>query len=211
LKKRGAAAGAGGDGNGGSDNEEEEEEFIGVLDANLCFVDDGSSSNESEEPGRKACSGGGAAAVSKERSELWHAWDGGEVGGFECYVEAETDPTGDGQGGAGVEGAPEVYQTTASAREHGEGVAPPKTRKMVKRSDQGVGKDGDDDEGGDEGESDEDDSDAEEAGGTLLSVQGRFNCLNLVVRDPGVMRFVKYVSYSAPGSRWDVAVEFEVE
>ena len=26
----------------------------------------------------------------------------------------------------------------------------------------------------------------------------------------GIMRFVKYVSASAPGSRWDVAVEYEI-
>jgi hypothetical protein len=31
-----------------------------------------------------------------------------------------------------------------------------------------------------------------------------------VARDEGIMRFVRYVSASAPGSRWDVSAEFEV-
>ncbi|KIK98207.1 hypothetical protein PAXRUDRAFT_46888, partial [Paxillus rubicundulus Ve08.2h10] len=46
--------------------------------------------------------------------------------------------------------------------------------------------------------------------GTLLTVQPSFNCLLLVLRDEGVLRFVKYVSAAAPGSRWDVCGEFEV-
>lgn len=31
-----------------------------------------------------------------------------------------------------------------------------------------------------------------------------------VMRDAGVMRFVKYVNAQAPGSRWDVAGEYSV-
>ena len=52
-------------------------------------------------------------------------------------------------------------------------------------------------------EDDEDDS-------TLLSTQPGFNKLLLVLRDERVMRFVKYVSASAPGSRWDICGEYEV-
>ena len=29
-------------------------------------------------------------------------------------------------------------------------------------------------------------------------------------RDEGIMRFVRYVSASAPGSRWDLSAEYEV-
>lgn len=53
---------------------------------------------------------------------------------------------------------------------------------------------------------DEDD----EAEGTLLATQPGFNKLLLVLRDEGVMRFVKYVSAAAPGSRWDICGEYEV-
>lgn len=39
----------------------------------------------------------------------------------------------------------------------------------------------------------------------VLNVSPASNTLNLVLRDEGLMRFVKYVSGQAPGSRWDVA------
>ena len=57
---------------------------------------------------------------------------------------------------------------------------------------------------GDAEDEDEDD------GSTLLTVQPGFNRLLLVLRDPGVLHFVKYVSAMAPGSRWDVCGEWEV-
>lgn len=44
----------------------------------------------------------------------------------------------------------------------------------------------------------------------LLSVSASNNTLSLVYRDPGTMRFIKYVGSKAPGSRWDVAMEYEV-
>ncbi|BEI83357.1 hypothetical protein CcaverHIS002_0312250 [Cutaneotrichosporon cavernicola] len=46
--------------------------------------------------------------------------------------------------------------------------------------------------------------------GPLLTQPVSFNRLLLVLRDPGVMRFVKYLSAAAPGSRWDVGGEWEV-
>jgi hypothetical protein len=51
---------------------------------------------------------------------------------------------------------------------------------------------------------------ADEEDSTLLTVQPGFNRLLLVLRDERVMRFVKYVSASAEGSRWDVCGEYEV-
>jgi Rps23 Pro-64 3,4-dihydroxylase Tpa1-like proline 4-hydroxylase len=39
----------------------------------------------------------------------------------------------------------------------------------------------------------------------VLNVAPAANTLSLVLRDEGLMRFVKYVSAAAPGSRWDVA------
>ncbi|KAG0703850.1 nuclear protein [Suillus ampliporus] len=50
----------------------------------------------------------------------------------------------------------------------------------------------------------------EEDESTLITVQPSFNRLLLVLRDEGVMRFVKYVSAAAAGSRWDVCAEFNV-
>jgi prolyl 3-hydroxylase /prolyl 3,4-dihydroxylase len=46
--------------------------------------------------------------------------------------------------------------------------------------------------------------------GTLIVSQPSFNTLLLVLRDQGVLKFVKYVSAAAQGSRWDVAGEWEV-
>jgi len=43
---------------------------------------------------------------------------------------------------------------------------------------------------------------------TLLATSASWNVLTVVLRDQGVMRFVKYVSALASGSRWDVAHEF---
>jgi len=42
-------------------------------------------------------------------------------------------------------------------------------------------------------------------GGDLLSVEAQHNCLSIVLRDPGTLRFVKYVSAFAPSARCDVA------
>ena len=39
----------------------------------------------------------------------------------------------------------------------------------------------------------------------VLNVSAGFNALSIVLRDEGLMRFVKYVSSTAPGSRWDVS------
>jgi hypothetical protein len=41
--------------------------------------------------------------------------------------------------------------------------------------------------------------DAEDSG--VLNVSAANNSLNLVLRDEGLMKFVKYVSAAAPGSR----------
>ena len=45
----------------------------------------------------------------------------------------------------------------------------------------------------------------------LLSVSSSNNTLLLVYQDPGTMRYVKDVGSGAPGSRWDVALEYNVQ
>ena len=66
------------------------------------------------------------------------------------------------------------------------------------------------DTNGDQNMSDEEEEAEEEDDGTLLTAQPGFNRLLLVLRDEGVMRFVKYVSAAAQGSRWDICGEYEV-
>lgn len=46
--------------------------------------------------------------------------------------------------------------------------------------------------------------------GALLTTSAGCNELLLVLRDEGVMRFTKYVSARAPGSRWDLAFEYDL-
>lgn len=50
----------------------------------------------------------------------------------------------------------------------------------------------------------------EEDDGILFSMAAGWNRLSLVLRDQGVMKFVKYVSAKAEGDRWDVVGEFGV-
>ena len=54
------------------------------------------------------------------------------------------------------------------------------------------------------------DSGEEEEDATLLAFEPGWNRLSLVLRDPGVLKFVKYVSAAAPGSRWDIGGEWDI-
>lgn len=45
----------------------------------------------------------------------------------------------------------------------------------------------------------------------LFSSQCKWNSLNLMVRDPSVLKFVKYVSANAKGSRWDISCQWNVK
>ncbi|KAJ2042043.1 putative component of NuA3 histone acetyltransferase complex [Coemansia sp. S2] len=66
-------------------------------------------------------------------------------------------------------------------------------------------------DGGNEDEASNDGSvyRASEEDGALLTTPAAWNTLSVVMREPGVVKFVKYVSASAPGSRWDVSFEYQ--
>lgn len=100
-------------------------------------------------------------------------WESGDIGGFECYIEADIDDDDDDDDGGNDGG------TNADPK------PPP-------------GSSGPADE-----YNEEDDTE-------LLSVSASNNTLSLVYRDPGTMRFVKYVSSSAPSSRYDICMEYEL-
>lgn len=130
---------------------------VARLDATLCFVD------EKDDPAPDD-----TKSIDSDDSGVRPAtdlWDSGDVGGFECYIEASNE-------GDSAEAA-EVYKGPSL----------------------------------DNNEKKEGDS-AEES---LLSVSAERNVLSLVMRDYGVMRFVKYVSINAPGSRWDISAEYELD
>lgn len=44
----------------------------------------------------------------------------------------------------------------------------------------------------------------------LYSSQCKWNSLTLIVRDPSVLKFIKYVSINAKGSRWDISCQWNV-
>ncbi|CAE7221279.1 unnamed protein product, partial [Rhizoctonia solani] len=114
-------------------------------------------------------------------------WNNENWGGWECYMaphEGEDDP--------------EVYKTanataksSKAAKKEAEKAADPKGKGKAKA----------------EPESDDEDEDSD---GTLLTVYPNFNHLVIALRDAGVLKFVKYVSASAPVSRWDISAEWEV-
>lgn len=45
----------------------------------------------------------------------------------------------------------------------------------------------------------------------LFTSQCKWNTLNLMLRDPTVLKFVKYVSINAKGSRWDISAQWNVK
>ncbi|KAF8550492.1 hypothetical protein OG21DRAFT_410256 [Imleria badia] len=110
-------------------------------------------------------------------------WQAGEWGGWECYMSPDDE-----------EADPAVYRSGSSK----------KSSAKERPESSGASASNAVDEDTDEDEEDEDEDE------TLLTWQPHFNCLLLVLRDEGVLRFVKYVSAAAPGSRWDVCCEYEV-
>ena len=116
-----------------------------VLDATMCFVRDTTEYDQA-------------------------MWESGDIGGFECYIEADIDDEEeDNSEGDGAEETGEPRSSKGAADEYNE----------------------------------EDDTE-------LLSVSASNNTLSLVYRDPGTMRFVKYVSSNAPSSRYDICMEYDL-
>jgi hypothetical protein len=112
------------------------------------------------------------------------SWISGEVGGWDIWVAHEADSDEATYGGG--------------------------AKASVKSNGDGDGKEGEKVEGEGSGDGDEEEEEDDDDDGPLLSLPPTFNQLHLVLRDPGVLRFVKYVSSRASASRWDVAGEWGV-
>ncbi|KAF3348923.1 Pyrroline-5-carboxylate reductase [Verticillium dahliae VDG2] len=75
----------------------------------------------------------------------------------------------------------------------------------------------DDDDGGADEQAKKDKNDAAvykssgDEDNILFFQAAAWNKMTLVLRDSGALKFVKYVSRSAPGDRWDVSANFDVE
>ncbi|KAL5530516.1 NUA3 [Sanghuangporus sanghuang] len=138
----------------------------------------------------------------EEEEEELIGWESGEWGGWECYMaphEGEEDPA--------------VYRSGSSKNSHSHSHSHTQNGHHHHHSHNGSLPNGTashaiDDEDSDQDSDEEEDEDDDD--GTLLTVQPGFNRLMLVLRDEGVMRFVKYVSAASSGSVWDVCGEYEV-
>ncbi len=189
-----------------------------ILDATLCFVAydplsvayklDSSSSSSSKKEIRINNN------TDDESDNGYNAqWVSGDVGGFECYIEAEEN--------ADEAEAAEVFQSSSSSGynknkrmadkfdndHHGNNSSHPnkkqilgqnksttvKTKSIVHTNQY----------------EDKEISSEDQSSSSLLSVSPGFNLLSLVMRDEKVMRFVKYLSKNAPSDRWDIALEYQ--
>ncbi|KAK9315228.1 Oxoglutarate and iron-dependent oxygenase degradation C-term-domain-containing protein [Lipomyces starkeyi] len=147
-------------------------------------------------------------------------WDEGEFGGYELYMDDGTanddqpDQTSGDQEYSDSdddENDPAVYLSGSRSKRRKE------LEQLRAESKLSVGDDGrtatcegraNVDELFDDSD---DDGEVEESAGdsVLLTSQAKWNVLTIVYRDPGVLKFVKYVSQNAPGSRWDITGEWK--
>ncbi|UZJ53110.1 hypothetical protein CBS101457_002430 [Exobasidium rhododendri] len=153
----------------------------------------------------KKVNGAGAEKISKSTAKkLKEAWETGEVGGWEAYMppsEEGDDPAVYGSGKNKVEDG---------AHEEERGEKGDKGQANDDAAASGSGKEAEEEDDDDvDMDEEEDDEEEEEEDGVLLNLTPTFNTLSLVLRDEKVMRFVKYLSASSGGSRWDVCAEFE--
>lgn len=121
-----------------------------------------------------------------EKQEEREIWESGDVGGWDIWLANE-------------EGGDEATYGGGAAKkdENGDAEARDKEEEQKPSSAEQT-----EDAGAEEEEEDD---------GPLLALEPEWNRLHLVLRDPGVLAFVKYVSARAPSSRWDVVGEWEVQ
>lgn len=115
------------------------------------------------------------------------------VGGYELYMAGDDDPDSDDED----EGSNDGVEVPASAKpQSSTGAGNRRNTKRNKKADPAIynaaTEDGEDD-------------------GILVSNPASWNTLSVVLRDRGTLKFVKYVSQSAPGDRWDFVGAVEVE
>ncbi|KAI9806693.1 MAG: hypothetical protein M1825_006150 [Sarcosagium campestre] len=129
------------------------------------------------------------------------------VGGYEVYMAGENDEDEDedeDEDDSDRESEIESEQKMETTAEGSKGQAK-KRQKEIKEGKDRKGKDREPDPTVYRAEKY---GDGEGDNGVLYSVPPGFNCLSMVLRDPGVLRFVKYVSRSAKGDRWDIKGDY---
>ncbi|KAI1760353.1 oxygenase-like protein [Hypoxylon sp. FL1150] len=126
---------------------------------------------------------------------------------------------------AAADEEPTTTKTNGKGKDKGKGKAkaepPKKNKKATSRKDDEDKKEAEDFGGqevymaGDDDAANEDaaiyKSGGDDDDNILFFQAAAWNKLSLVLRDSGALKFVKYVSKSAPGDRWDISGTFEVE
>ncbi|KAL8762297.1 MAG: hypothetical protein Q9184_001666 [Pyrenodesmia sp. 2 TL-2023] len=135
-------------------------------------------------------SGGGKNGQAKDTTTIpENDAEEPSFGGYVAYMAGDDadDDSDDGAGSDGVEVPPDLSTGARASRASGQ-------KRKADKADPAVYK---------ATAEDEDD-------GVLFSMPACWNTLGIILRDKGVMRFVKYVSQQAPGDRWDIVGEFGI-
>jgi len=146
-------------------------------------VEDGAADGEVDDETKT--NGKSEEAASKENEE-------DNVGGYELYMAGD-----DADGSSDDEGSDDGVTIPAHAHHQSHTGAGDRRASKRRKADPAVYK---------AAAADEDEDD-----GILFSNPASWNSMSVVLRDRGTLRFVKYVSRSAQGDRWDVSGCFEVE
>lgn len=139
--------------------------------------------DEEEEGSNGATSNGNGKSIKRDEEPTE------PIGGYEMYMASDDADDAASDASEGID----ITSITQSSSATGAG----QRRKANTKQDPAIYKspaEGDD----------EDD-------GVLFTNPASWNTLSLVLRDTGVMKFVKYVSESAKGDRWDVVGNYAVE
>ncbi|KAI9760720.1 MAG: hypothetical protein M4579_001458 [Chaenotheca gracillima] len=188
---------------------------LGITPSTGWGDDEGQVEAEISDPNEKASNGqgatngsstalptsNGAAPPAPDPEEQAQAYDDEDaVGGYEVYMASSDGPpkakTGNDEDGSDSDLDPAVYRSSTKS----------KSKRQTKSGSLAKGEDksGDEEEEADEDEEEDEDEDD----GILFSMPPGWNRLSIVLRDAGVLRFVKYVSRRAKGDRWDITGEF---
>lgn len=154
--------------------------------------DDDDEEDAEKAPSKKNNKGKGKAKAPEPEPEP-PAEEEDNVGGYELYMAGDDDEDDDDASDAGSDHGIEIPAKVQSATGAGDRRS---AKKNKAKADPAIYKAAQED--------DEDD-------GILFSNPASWNTLSLVLRDRGVLKFVKYVSGRAKGDRYDFAGALEVE
>ncbi|KAI9847411.1 MAG: hypothetical protein M1837_002600 [Sclerophora amabilis] len=164
--------------------------------------------------GERTTNGTTSTARQAEDGAASAADDDDTLGGYEVYMAAGDDHNHDNSKAANPEDtdAPEADPAIYRSSTRSKPAKPsPTTTNNNNNNNNNNHNDGSANTNSAVDNDGEDEDDDEDDDGILFSMPAGWNRLSIVLRDAGVLRFVKYVSRKAPGDRWDVTGEFGAE